>query len=178
MSDIDNLRQAEPEYRVGYSASRFADLFLGSVAAAILFAMMLVTAVDVIGRYFFNSPLQGSYELTQLLMLSLVFAALPSVTRRTEHITVGLFENAFTGWMRNARDMVIAFAVAVCSVYLAWRLYVLAGRFDAFGDTTATSRVPIAPFAYGGALSMILCAVASLVLTVEALLARHDRARP
>ena len=74
--------------------------------------------------------------------------------------------------------MVIAFAVAVCSVYLAWRLYVLAGRFDAFGDTTATSRVPIAPFAYGGALSMILCAVASLVLTVEALLARHDRARP
>lgn len=177
MSDIDNLKVADPEYRIGYAASRFADVVLGSVAAVILFAMMLVTAVDVIGRYFFNSPLQGSYELTQLLMLSLVFAALPSVTRRTEHITVGLFENAFTGWMRNARDAVITLTVVVCSAYLAWRLYVLAGRFGAFGDTTATSRIPIAPFAYGGALSMILCAVASLVLTVEALLARHGGAR-
>ena len=108
-------------------------------------------------------------------MLSLVFAALPSVTRRTEHITVGLFENAFTGWMRAARDTVIALTVAVCAVYLAWRLYVLAGRFDAFGDTTATSRIPIAPFAYGGALSMMLCAAASLVLAAEAVLMREAR---
>jgi TRAP-type C4-dicarboxylate transport system permease small subunit len=178
MSDIDNLKIADPEYRVGSSVSRLADLVLGSVAALILFTMMAVTAVDVVGRYFFNSPLQGSYELTQLFMLALVFSALPSVTRRTEHITVGLFEKAFTGWLRTARDVVIAVTVAVCAVYLAWRLYVLAGRFSAFGDTTATSRIPIAPFAYGGALSMLLCAVASLVLAAEALLARgEDRRR-
>jgi TRAP-type C4-dicarboxylate transport system permease small subunit len=178
MSDIDNLKVVDPEYRIGTSVSRLADLVLGSMAALILFAMMSVTAVDVVGRYFLNSPLQGSYELTQLLMLSLVFAALPSVTRRTEHITVGLFENAFTGWMRPARDAVIALLVAVCAVYLAWRLYVLAGRFGAFGDTTATSRLPIAPFAYGGALSMALCAVASLVLGVEALVSRAGERRP
>ena len=60
MSDIDNLKIADPEYRIGASVSRIADFALGSVAAAILFAMMTVTAVDVIGRYFFNSPLQGS----------------------------------------------------------------------------------------------------------------------
>jgi TRAP-type C4-dicarboxylate transport system permease small subunit len=178
MSDIDNLKAADPEYRIGSSVSRLADLVLGSVAAMILFAMMAVTAVDVVGRYFLNSPLQGSYELTQLFMLSLVFSALPSVTRRTEHITVGLFDNAFTGRMRAARDALIAFIVAMCAVYLAWRLYILAGRFVAFGDTTATWRIPIAPFAYGGALAMTLCAVASLVLAAEAIIARGEDRRP
>ncbi|MCC6947253.1 MAG: TRAP transporter small permease [Bradyrhizobiaceae bacterium] len=170
MSDIDNLKAAEPEYRVAAAASRLANTVLGAVAAAILFAMMAVTAIDVFGRYLFNSPLQGSYELTQLLMVSLLFAALPSVTRRGEHITVGLFENVFTGWGRAARDGIIAIVVAVCSAYLAWRIYVLAGRFSAFGDTTATARIPIAPFAYGGAAAMALCALAGLLQTIEALI--------
>lgn len=170
MSDIDNLRPAEPVYRVAATASRFADTFLGFVAAAILFGMMAVTAIDVFGRYLFNSPLQGSYELTQLFMQSLIFAALPSVTRRNEHITVGLFENAFAGWALAARNGIIAVVVMVCSAYLAWRLYVLAGRFSAFGDTTATSRIPIAPFAYGGATAMALCALAGLLQLIEALM--------
>ena len=178
MSDIDNLKTVDPEYRIGAGVSRAGDVALGLIAAAILFAMMAVTAIDVAGRYLFNSPLQGSYELTQLLMLSLVFAARPSVTRRTEHITVGLFENVFTGWMRIARDLSIALAVALGSLYLGWRLYVLAGRFDAFGDTTATSRIPLSPFAYGGALAMLICAVASLLLAVETLMTRReDRGR-
>jgi TRAP-type C4-dicarboxylate transport system permease small subunit len=130
--------------------------------------MMAVTAIDVFGRYLFNSPLQGGYEFTQLLMVSLIFAALPSVTRRGEHITVGLFEKAFTGWGRSIRDVVISTVIVIGSAYLAWRLYILAGRFSAFGDTTATSRLPIAPFAYAGALSMALCAIAAVMLAIEA----------
>lgn len=172
MSDIDNLKAAEPEYWVAAPASRLANTVLSAIAAATLFGMMAVTAVDVFGRYLFNSPLQGGYELTQLLMISLVFAALPSVTRRGEHITVGLFEKMFRGRARVVRDTIIALVVMIGSAYLAWRLYILAGRFSGFGDTTATSRIPIAPFAYGGALSMGLCAVASLMLTIEALLSQ------
>lgn len=179
MSDIDNLKKGDPEYRIAAGLSRVADTALGAVAAAILFGMMAVTAVDVCGRYFFNSPLQGGYELTQILMLSVVFAALPSVTRRTEHITVGLFENAFRGWARNIRDAIIALVVVVGSAYLAWRLYILAGRFGAFGDTTATSRIPLAPFAYAGAAAMALCALAAILHAAEALLfGRARRERP
>jgi TRAP-type C4-dicarboxylate transport system permease small subunit len=155
MSDIENLKRADPEYRVAASASRLANSVLGAAAAAILFGMMAVTAIDVFGRYLFNAPLQGGYELTQLLMLSLVFAALPLVTRRTEHI---------------------AFTVVAGSAYLSWRLYVLGGRFILFGDTTATARIPTAPFAYAGAAALALCAVAGILLAIEALTARKDRA--
>jgi TRAP-type C4-dicarboxylate transport system permease small subunit len=109
-------------------------------------------------------------------MLSLIFAALPLVTRRSEHITVGLFEQAFRGWTRNVRDVIIAFTIVIGSAYLAWRLYILAGRFTLFGDTTATSRIPIAPFAYAGAAALALCAVAGILLAIEALTARRNRA--
>src|SRR5688572_22520035 len=122
MSDIDNLRAGEPDYRAAAAVSRLANTLLGAVAAVVLFAMMAVTAIDVFGRYLFNSPLQGGYEFTQLLMVSLIFAALPSVTRRGEHITVGLFEKAFTGWGRSIRDVVISTVIVIGSAYLAWRL--------------------------------------------------------
>jgi TRAP-type C4-dicarboxylate transport system permease small subunit len=168
MSDIDNLGSREPEYRLAASVSHAADQVLGAVAAAILFAMMAVTSVDVTGRYLFNSPLQGGYEFTQLLMLSLVFAGLPTVTRRGDHITVGLFNNAFQGIVRKLRDSIIALVVAVASAYLAWRLYLLGGRFALFGDVTATVRIPLAPIAYAGAGAMVLAAVAALLRLADA----------
>ncbi len=170
MSDIDSVSSSAPGYRVAVGISHAADFALGAVAAAVLFAMMAVTAVDVVGRYFFNSPLQGGYEFTQLLMLSLVFAGLPTVTRRSDHVSVGLFNHLFRGTIGVVRDAIVALIVAVAAAYLAWRLYLLGGRFAGFGDVTATSRIPLAPFAYAGAGAMVLTARASLILLAEALL--------
>jgi TRAP-type C4-dicarboxylate transport system permease small subunit len=176
MSDINEIARPQPNYRVAAKASHLADFVLGAIAATFLFAMMAVTAVDVAGRYLFNSPLQGGYEFTQLLMLSLVFAGLPTVTRRSEHVTVGLFNNAFKGPLRIARDAAIATIVAVAAAFLAWRLYLLGGRFSGFGDTTATANLPLAPFAYGGAVAMLVTALASVVLLVDSF-KRGDAAR-
>lgn len=168
MSESEQPAGAEPAYRLAAPLSHAADFVLGGIAAAILFAMMAVTFVDVAGRYLFNSPLPGGYEFTQLLMLSMVFAGLPTVTRRGDHITVGLFAGAFRGRIRAIRDSVIALLVAVASGYLAWRLYLLGGRFELFGDTTATLRIRLAPIAYAGAGAMAFAALAALVRFAEA----------
>jgi TRAP-type C4-dicarboxylate transport system permease small subunit len=169
MTDTGSSGPPEPTYRVAATASRAADVVLGAVAAAVLFAMMALTTVDVIGRYVFNSPLRGAYELTQLLMIGLIFAGLPTVTRRADHITVGLFNNAFRGWVRTARDAIIALIVAVGASYLAWRTYGLAMRFSVFGDVTASAKIPLAPIAFAGAAALLLSALAALVLVAEAL---------
>jgi TRAP-type C4-dicarboxylate transport system permease small subunit len=39
---------------------------LGLFAAAVLFLMMTITAVDVTGRYFFNNPQAGGFEITEI----------------------------------------------------------------------------------------------------------------
>ena len=61
---------------------------LGLIAATELFCLMLLTCVDVIGRYFFSSPVAGGFEITEMLLAGLIFSALPLVTLRGEHVTV------------------------------------------------------------------------------------------
>jgi TRAP-type C4-dicarboxylate transport system permease small subunit len=168
MSGGDRPAGAEPRYRFGARLSRAADLLLGSIAGTILFVMMVVTFIDVTGRYLFNAPLSGGYELTQLLMLSMVFAGLPSVTRRGDHVTVDLFDRAFRGPILIVRNSVVALIIACASGFLAWRLYLLSERFLSFGDTTATLRIPLAPIAYAGAGAMVLTALAALFRLADA----------
>ena len=57
----------------------------GLVAAAALFGLMCVTVVDVTGRKF-DRPLAGGLELTEILMVGVIFAALPLVSWRGEHV--------------------------------------------------------------------------------------------
>ena len=52
---------------------------LGLVAAIALFAMMALTFADVIGRKLLNASIPGSLEVTELLMLAVIFVALPLI---------------------------------------------------------------------------------------------------
>ena len=58
-------------------AGAWLDRALGAAAAVLLFGLMGLTTADVIGRYVINSPLRGAFEITELLLLTLVFAGLP-----------------------------------------------------------------------------------------------------
>ena len=60
---------------------RFSD-FLKIIGAIALTGMMLLTVVDVIGR-FFNRPIFGSVELVGFLATIVVAAALPYTIRST-----------------------------------------------------------------------------------------------
>jgi len=56
---------------------RHVEALLGVAASMILLAMMLLTTVDVVARYLFNRPLRGAFEITELMLVVLIFAGLP-----------------------------------------------------------------------------------------------------
>ena len=58
----------------------------GLLAAGALFAIMALTFFDVGGRKILSDSIPGSLELTELLMVVVIFAALPLVSLRGEHI--------------------------------------------------------------------------------------------
>jgi len=58
----------------------------GLLAAVALFAIMVLTLVDVSGRKLLSSSVPGSLELTELLMVVVIFAGLPLVSLRGEHV--------------------------------------------------------------------------------------------
>ena len=45
-----------------------ARLALNVAAAFLMTGLVLVTCIDVVGRYLFNNPLGGAFELTQVLL--------------------------------------------------------------------------------------------------------------
>lgn len=118
------------------------------IVATIMFAMMALTFVDVFARYLFAAPISGAFEIIQFMMALVIFCALPVVTRKEVHITVGLFE-AFmvgrVGWIR--RLGVLLFSAAVVTL-LAYQMWMQGIQMQEGQHITGYLEVPIAPIAY------------------------------
>ncbi len=131
----------------GHWERRF-DAALGLAASVILFSMMIVTFVDVIGRYGFNRPLRGAFEGTELMLLVLIFAGLPLVSHADEHVTMDFIDHMVGP---AARKVIAALAQLVCAATLlglSWLVWVKAGKIAAYGDTTDVLKILLAPFVY------------------------------
>jgi TRAP-type C4-dicarboxylate transport system permease small subunit len=146
------------------------------VAAAVLFAMMLVVTADVSGRYLFNLPLPAGYEMIQLMMGVLVFAALPLVSRRNEHITVGLLDHLFVGRAHRARLTFVHLCSAVVLGFLGWRLAAHTFRLAARGDATAVLQLPLAPVGWFAVALTAVSTAALLALAWRVAAGRADAA--
>jgi TRAP-type C4-dicarboxylate transport system permease small subunit len=124
------------------------ETLLGAISGAVLFLMMLVTAVDVAGRYLFNKPLAGGFELTEMMLAALIYCGLPLVSKRREHIVIDTFDPLMSKGVKRGLDV---FADVVCTVALAalsWLLFRRAVRVAEYGDTTSVLTLPLAPVAY------------------------------
>ena len=127
---------------------RRADAALGLAASALLFAMMCLTFVDVVARYVFNRPIRGAFEVTELLLLVLIFAGLPLVSHADEHVTMD-FTDHFLGPQTRARlDRAVNAVVAALMFFMAWQVWIRAARVSSYGDATDVLRIAYGPFVY------------------------------
>jgi TRAP-type transport system small permease protein len=143
---------------------RAGQLF-GAVAALALVGLVLLTCIDVVGRYLLNRPLTGAFELSELTMGALVFASLPLVTLRRQQVTVDLFERLVPAAWRPVQDAAASLVAALCVGVIAWRLWVKAEEMMRAGETTATLKIPVYPLVYYMALLSLLTAVVILAMT-------------
>jgi TRAP-type C4-dicarboxylate transport system permease small subunit len=137
---------------------------LGTIAAALMFCMMLLTCSDVVGRYVFNKPVTGGFELTEMLLAALIFAGLPLVTLRGDHITVDLFDPVTPDWLFRIQHALASLIGTACTGYLAWCLWLRAIALDRAGETTSQLHFKIAWLTYAMAMLMALTAAALIVV--------------
>ena len=71
------------------------------ISAGLLVILVFVVLIEVVARYFFNSPFTFTYDLTSLLFPWIVFLSLISVTYHKEHIGIVLFINKLPERLRN-----------------------------------------------------------------------------
>ena len=144
-------------------AGAWLDRALGAAAAILLFCLMTLTTADVISRYIFNWPLRGAFELTELLLLTLIFAGLPLASRTDEHVTLDFIDMALGPGGRALLRRLIDLVCGLVILGLAWRVWIKAGKIAAYGDTTEVLRIPVGPFVYFMAAMVAVTGVVHLV---------------
>jgi TRAP-type transport system small permease protein len=146
---------------------RRAEAVLGVAASAILLGMMALTVVDVIARYVFNRPLRGAFEVTELLLLVLIFAGLPLVSLAEEHAVMDFVDRVLDRRGRRALVRAVEAVSAAFMGLLAWLTWLKADRIWAYRDATDVLRIVYGPFVYFMALTLALAAVIHLYKVVE-----------
>ena len=141
---------------------RRADAVLGIAASLILFLMMLLTFVDVVARYLFNFPLRGGFEITELMLLVLIFAGLPLVSHADEHVTMDFIDRMLP---EAGRRFLVRLVHAVCAAvmfFLTWQVWIKAGKIAGYGDTTDVLKITVGPFVYFMAAMILLTGLVHL----------------
>jgi TRAP-type C4-dicarboxylate transport system permease small subunit len=128
--------------------------------ATLLFAMMIITTVDVVGRYLLNSPIPGGFEIVQYLMAVVVFASLPLTTAADNHLTVSLVGGWLKGRMRRAHRIFVLAISSLALATIAWRMAEQAAILASSQQISGFLQLPLAPVA------MIMSALATLAVVV------------
>ena len=149
--------------------NKFLDTVCSLIAGIALFAIMVLTFFDVTGRKLLDNSITGSLELTELLMVVVIFGALPLVSRKGEHV---VFDSLDGFWPKGFVKFQKALVNLLCSVALlalGWLMLSTGIDFASFGETTAQLKISKAPFIMGMGLMCALAGIVHLILVFRPL---------
>lgn len=118
----------------------------GLLAALALFAIMVLTLVDVSGRKLLSQSVPGSLELTELLMVVVIFAGLPLVSLKGEHVVFDSLDPWIPRGLRRLQHALVDLLCVAALTGLAWLMWSKGADMAGYGDTTAQLKLPLAPF--------------------------------
>jgi TRAP-type C4-dicarboxylate transport system permease small subunit len=146
---------------------RHAEAILGVAASAILLVMMLLTFMDVVARYGFNRPVRGAFEVTELLLVVLIFAGLPLVSFADEHALMDFVDRLLGAGGRHRLERAVQVVCAGIMFLLAWLVWLKADRIWGYRDATDVLRIVYGPFVYFMAVMIGLTGLIHLYKVVE-----------
>ncbi len=104
----------------GTRTTRFIT-FLNEVSGYVIFFMMLLITVDVTGRYVFSSPIPGTLEFTEFLIVFVVFFSMAYVQLTKRHICVELLTQRLPRRVADGLAVVVLLIAALFFVLMCWQ---------------------------------------------------------
>ena len=129
--------------------------------------MMLLTFADVVGRYVFSRPVRGAFEVTELMLVVLIFAGLPLVSWANEHALMDFIDRLLGARALRLLRHAVQAACAAVMFLLAWLMWLKADRIWAYRDATDVLRVVYGPFVYFMAVMLGVSGLVHLYKVVE-----------
>lgn len=122
---------------------RWVALALEAMAGVALLTLMLVTCIDVAGRYFFSSPLNGATEMTEVGIALLVFAQMPVITWRGGHVVVDILDRFLPPLLIKILGTLSGLLISFAFYALANRIWELAARSLRRNEVTEYLTIPV-----------------------------------
>jgi TRAP-type C4-dicarboxylate transport system permease small subunit len=139
---------------------KLLETLCGLLAGIALFAIMALTFLDVGGRKLLNNSIPGSLEMTELLMVIVIFGALPLVSERGEHVVFDSLDPYLPEGIKKVQRVLVHLLCGSALLALGWLMWQTGTDFLQSGETTAQLKILKAPFIYGMG---VLCGFTGIV---------------
>jgi TRAP-type C4-dicarboxylate transport system permease small subunit len=134
---------------------------LGYIASMVVFALMGLTMADILMRKFLNQSILGIVELTELMMVVIVFFTLGFSEMKDAHIKVDIFTSKLKPRTRIVLDVVTQLLASLLFAFMTVSVLRHALSMQRVGEVTQDLWIPKYPFLY---LTALGCAVLSIAL--------------
>ncbi len=149
---------------------------MGVVSALATFAMMALVVANILGRYLFNKPLDGTLEFTELLLVLVIFLSVALTQFDGGHIRVTLLTRRMPkAWAQvlNVLCMLVGAAFFTWCAYAAWRFALQSWSFkEQEWGTVVFPLYPVKFVVFVGllmlAIQFLLDAIAETIMPIKA----------
>nr|WP_321402486.1 TRAP transporter small permease [uncultured Desulfobacter sp.] len=120
----------------------FISDLLRSAGALALTLMMLITVVDVVGR-FFKHPIFGSVEIVGFLAVAVAAAAMPHTYKVGGHVGVEIITRLLPRKMRLLTDLFTRTLTLILFAVVAWQMFIYAKDMQQAGEVSMNLEFPL-----------------------------------
>jgi len=139
-----------------------------------LTALVLITVVDVFGRYLLGIPLPGTSEITEIILGILIYIGLPYISKKEEHISVSLLSNYLPNNVKILHKILINFIVTLLLLVIARQLYLHGVDLKSYQEVTTFLEIPKAPIAFAMALLTVLASFNTIMNMLSYIFQKRD----
>jgi TRAP-type mannitol/chloroaromatic compound transport system permease small subunit len=137
---------------------------IGNIGAFFIVAAMLLTVADVIGRRFLDNPVPGSYEISAMMLVIVVFSTITYCQLMKGHVSIDILVSRLGQKTQDIINSIVYVIFLVIYVILTWQLYVYAIETFHKNEVSGTILLPVYPFVF---IAAIGCTLLSLVVLMH-----------
>lgn len=132
------------------------------ISGVILLFLMFMTALDVLLNQMFKIRVSGYYELTEVLLIVLVFFAMGYTQQHQGHVSIEFVYERMPLIVQKVFYIISCLVQLLAVCLMTWRLYVYGQRLFAGNYITAVLDIPLGIAAMLGTVGLALYALAVL----------------
>jgi TRAP-type transport system small permease protein len=142
---------------------------INGIGTVVLGLMVLLTVADIVLRLFLGRPIRGTLEITEFLMVIVVFSAMAYTAVLRGHIVIQIMASRLPQRPRAVLDTLADLISIVFCALVAWQGIAQAGITRLRDDISGVIGIPVSPFYYVMVLGISLMGLVFIANLLESL---------